>query len=353
MVTVAQPCDAQIPVTLHVDSVFYGDNTEFSNTFRAGETILGSFQRIFVEIEPSDRATVQLGLYATERAGSHSSVDRGLPIVTLRLGTPRQRFIVGTLSPHSDHRAFGPDRTTPHNLVPPLSVETLWFTRAYEAGVQWMTRTDRVVHDVWFDYQKLNTREHRELFDAGVAGRLTMRGPFALGYQVHLVHHGGEQYASGPVADSFGYGPGLIAEGPLARFELASIEAFGLVAYDRPDRAAPERTLWGKGLFVRAAVEKRRWRGHVIVWRGDAFNHEDGDPNYLSTYRNGTQYRGTRDYSEIGLAKLFQPARTVDFEASVRLHRVEEHFAYSYRLLGIVHLTPWRGAFNRPSLSQP
>ena len=180
MFAVAQPCAAQTPIGLHVDSVFYADNTEFANPFRTGETILGSSQRIFVEIEASDRATLQLGLYAMERAGSHSPVDRALPIVSLRVGSPRQLFILGTLRPPSDRReAFGPDRTTPHGLLPPLGLETRWFTRAYEAGAQWLTRTERVAHDVWFDYQKLNTPEHREQFDAGAVGRVTMAGPFA------------------------------------------------------------------------------------------------------------------------------------------------------------------------------
>ena len=339
---VAQPSAAQIPVALNVDSVLYGDNTEFFNPFRSGETILGSFQRIFFEIKPSDRATFKLGIYATERAGSHSPVERGLPIVTLQLGSNRQRFILGTLESVDHREAFGPDRSTPHGLLPALAVETLWFTRAYEAGVQWLARTDRFRHDLWLDYQKLNTPEHREKFDAGVVGRARVAGPFAVGYQMHIVHHGGQQYASGPLADSFAYGPGLIVEGSVAGLDSASLEAFGLAAHDRPDRAAPERTVEGKALFVRGAIEKRLWRAHLLLWRGDDFNHEDGDPNYLSRFRDGSRYRGTRDYGEIGLAKLFQPARVVDFEASGRLHRVEAEYAYSYRLLAIVHLTMWR-----------
>src|SRR5712691_11039006 len=126
-----------------------------------------------------------------------------------------------------------------------------------------MTRTGRVAHDVWFDYQKLNTPEHREQFDAGAVGRLTIAGPFALGYQVHVVHHGGEQFASGPVADSFGYGPGLIVERRLAGLDSASLEAFGLLAYDRPDRAAPQRTVGQR------AVRSRRGGKTPLAWPSD------------------------------------------------------------------------------------
>lgn len=343
LVVLPRPCSAQMPVALRLDGTLYADNTEFFNPFRSGETILGSFQRMFIELEASDRARIQLGLYATERAGSHSPIDRGLPIVTLLLGTARQQFILGTLPPSSDRRSgLGPDRATPHGLLPPLGVETLWFTRAYEAGAEWTTRTDRVVHDLWFDYQKLNTPEHREQFEAGAVGRATIGGPFALGYQLHIVHHGGQRYASGPVADSVGVGPGFIVEGPIAGLDSASVEAFGLVACDRPERDAPERTVIGHGLFVRAAAEKHGWRGHLIVWRGDDFNHEDGDPNYLSRLEDGTPYRGTRDYGEIGVARLLRPAAAVDVEASARLHLVERHFNYSYRLVAIFHFALWR-----------
>jgi hypothetical protein len=332
-----------MPISLHVDPVIYADNTELPQSFRTNETILGSFQRIVVDIEPNDRTGLQLGLWATERAGSHSAIDRALPIVTLRIGSSRQRFILGTLESPGDHRdGIGPDRTTPHGLLPPIGVETLWFTRSYEAGAQWLTRTERLKHDVWFDYQKLNTPERRELFDTGIVGRLKMRGPVAVGYQLHLVHHGGQEFSNGPVADSLAYGPGLIVERPLGRFDSVSVEAFALLSYDRPDRAEPAETVDGKGIFVRAAAESHGWRGHVIVWRGDDFDHEDGDPDYLSRHRGGARYAGIRDYSEAGLARLFRPAPGVDVEGSFRIHRIEAQYGYSYRLLAIVHLTLWR-----------
>ena len=37
---------AQKPVTVVLDSVFFGDNGEFFSPFRTGETILGSWQRL-------------------------------------------------------------------------------------------------------------------------------------------------------------------------------------------------------------------------------------------------------------------------------------------------------------------
>jgi hypothetical protein len=336
----AAPCAAQPPISLRINAVFFGDDAELSNPFRAGETILGSNQRIVAEIEAGDHAALELGIYAIERAGSHSPIDRALPIVSLRVHSPTQHLTLGTLS--ADRADFGPDRTTPHGLLPPLARETLWFTRAYEVGVQWQVHTERVAHELWYNYQALNTPEHREHFDAGMTGRFPIHGPAAAAYQVHLVHHGGELYENGSVSDSLAYGPGLVVRGAVHPLDALSFEMFGLAAHDRPDRAAAtRRTISGAGLFLRAAAEKNGWRGHVVVWRGDEFNHEDGDPHYQSHYATGARYRGTRDYSESGLTKLFRPAPGVDVEASGRLHRVERDVGYSFRLVAIVNLG-WR-----------
>lgn len=336
----ASPCAAQPSVALRIDAVFFGDDSELSNPFRAGESILGSNQRIIAEIDAGEHATLQFGVYALERAGSPSPIDKALPIVSLRLHSPTQRFTLGTLS--TDRPDFGPDRTTPHGLLPPLARETLWFTRSYEAGVQWQVRASQIAHELWFNYQQQNNPEHRELFDTGTTGRIAIRGPFAAAYQLHLVHHGGELYETGPVSDSFAYGPGVIIRGAVRPLDALSFEVFGLAAHDRPDRAASgERTVNGAGLFLRASAEKNGWRGHAIVWRGNDFNHEDGDTHYQSHYATGAPYRGTRDYSEAGLTKLFRSAPGVDVEASGRLHRVERDLGYSFRLLAIVNLA-WR-----------
>jgi hypothetical protein len=103
-----------------------------------------------------------------------------------------------------------------------------------------------------------------------------------------------------------------------------------------PDRASPERDRNGAGFLGRASAERAGWRAHLLVWRGWDFITEEGDPNYLSIRRDGSRYGGTRDYSEVGLTRLFQPAPGVTIHASGRVHRIEEHYEYSYRILAVV-----------------
>ena len=337
----ASPCAAQAPISLRIAAVFFGDDTELSNLFRPGESILGSNQRIIAEIEAGDHAALQFGVYAIERAGSHSPIDRALPIVSLRLHSPTQHLTLGTLS--TDRADFGPDRPTPHGLLPPLARETLWFTRAYRsrhpmAGPYRAGRSRALVQLSEAEHtgaSRALRRRHDGALSDFRAGRGCVSGPPGSPRR--------RAVQNGSVSDSFAFGPGVVVRGAVRPFDALSLEVFGLAAHDRPDRAASsrQRTISGTGLFLRAAAEKSGWRGHVIVWRGNDFNHEDGDAHYQSHYATGAPYRGTRDYGESGLTKLFRPAPGVDVEASGRLHRVERDVGYSFRLVAIVNLA-WR-----------
>ena len=337
------PAAAQVPITVTVDAVFIGDNTEFFNEFNKGETLFGSWQRAYADIEASNRATLRVGVFGLQRSGADERYDLARPVAALLLGTPRHRFTIGTLETGQGRVGIGPDRTTPHGLLPPLAAETQWFTRAYEAGVQWRENTQYATHDLWFNYQRITTAEHREKFDSGFTGRLqtSETSPVALLYQFHVVHHGGQQFEAGAVSDSFGFGPGVLLRGTV-RDVKASVEAYGLRSYDRPDRARRERDESGKGLFLRGAAEYRDWRAHAIGWLADRFKHEDGEPNYLSQQPDGTTYTDTRQYAEFGFAKLIEAAPTVSFEFSGRAHWVQGKWGYSYRLLGVVHVDVWK-----------
>lgn len=327
-----------------LDSVFFADNVEFFAPYRTGETILGSWQKLHAEFELSDLARLKLGVYALERNGSERRTELARPVVTLTMGTQKHRFIVGTIETGTRPWGMGPDRTTPHGLLPPLAVEQLWFSRAYEAGLQWRSETEQFNQDVRFDYQTIITPKHRELFDGGVVGRVqkSANAPIALLYQFHVVHHGGQQFDVGPVSDSFGYGPGVMLRQDLPAVGRATLELYTLFSHDRPDRQVDELTVKGKALFLRAAAERANWRGHALVWRGHKFKHEQGDANYLSQFPDGTNIDTRRDYFEMGLAKLFHPAPTLDFEASARAHLVQGRWGYSYRMIGSLHVGIWK-----------
>ena len=192
--------------------------------------------------------------------------------------------------------------------------ETLAFDRPYEAGLQWLFNGNRLSHDLWLQWQRLNTPDHRERLDAGARLDWRWHRFFSLPLQTHIVHEGGQLFAAGPVRDSFVLASGIALsrrpdapldpaavprERPAARLD-ASLELLGLWSHYNPDRQQPARTRDGGGFFGRAAVEGFAWRAHLIMWRGDDYMKDEGDPNYQSLRRDGTRYRGVRDYAEIG-----------------------------------------------------
>lgn len=342
----ANPALAQ-GVTLGAKAIFYGDNTEFQNPFREGETIFGAAVRLDGTIDLGDSVSLALGVFGNHRFGSDRSFEQVRPVLAMTIGGSRSRFVFGTLSTPYALAVPGPDRTGPHGLLPPLQRETLAFERPYEAGLQWLLSRSRYEHDAWLQWQRLNTVAHRERLDAGLRALWRAAGPFALPVQAHVVHEGGQLHASGPVRDSVAMAAGVVlaprdedcpqgkrCEQPIARLH-PSIEVLGLWARDTPDREQPQRTRDGAAVLVRGAIEGFAWRAHLLLFRGDDFVKDEGDPNYLSLRRDGTRYRGVRDYSEIGFARTFALPRGAVFEAAFRLHRVERHYEYSYRLLGV------------------
>jgi hypothetical protein len=330
---------AQEKVTLRSDLLLYGDNTEFRNPFREGETIFGAAARMFLDFEMSPKITVSLGGFGNQRFGSAKAFDLARPVIALTFRGARSSFVFGTLPAIVVTGPPGPDRGGPHGLLPPLQRETLAFERPYEAGLQWDFNGAVLSHSAWLEWQRLNTPEHRERFDGGLNAAVAINRRLSIPLQVHVVHEGGQQFSSGPVADSAAAALGLAFRAPAGRGLRVSLEAFGLAGKSVPDRELPGGHTNGRALFTRASLEYGEWRAHLIAWRGRHFLKDEGDPNYLSIRRNGRRYGGTRDYAEAGLSRRFKVAPGAVIEVSGRLHRTERSYEYSYRVISIASLS--------------
>jgi hypothetical protein len=327
---------AQEQLTIRSDFLFYGDDTEFRNQFREGETIFGAALRVTAEVGLSDRVTVSAGGFANQRFGSESAFEQVRPVLSLIVRGRRSSFVLGTLPPIASDRPAGPDRNGPHELLPPLQRETLAYDRPYETGLAWTFNGSDLQHHFWLEWQRLNTPEHRERFDGGLRTSYRLTDSVALPLQLHVVHEGGQLYQSGAVADSAAIATGAMLGGTIARHYEVTLDVFGLASRHIPDRSREDLSRDGVAFFGRAAAERAGWRGHLIFWRGRNFIKDEGDPNYLSITRGGERYRGTRDYSEAGLTRRFTLARAAVLDASGRLHRVEGRYEYSFRILSVV-----------------
>jgi hypothetical protein len=331
---------AQEHVVLRSDVLLYGDDTEFSNPFREGETIFGAAVRVGAVVDLNDRVSLTLGGFANERFGSDDAFEQVRPVIALNVRGRRSTFVLGTLPMRGIDPPVGPDRGGPHALLPPLQRETLTFERPHEAGLEWTFAGDRIGHDFWLEWQRLNTREHRERFDGGAHTVFRVTKVLSVPAQVHVVHEGGQLYASGPVDDSVAFAAGVLLTTKRPRY-AATIEMLGVGSHDVPERGRPDLTRDGKAFFGRAALERSGWRGHVIFWRGRDFVKDEGDSNYLAERRNGSRYGGIRDYSEAGLTRRFQLAPSALLDVSGRLHRVEGRYEYSFRFLSAISVA-WK-----------
>jgi hypothetical protein len=123
-----------------------------------------------------------------------------------------------------------------------------------------------------------------------------------------------------------------------ARGNEVTLDAHGVATRDVPDRDDPRLTEAGLGVFARGALRRGPWRTHLIVWRSRDTLKAEGDANYLAWQTSGTMFHNVRDYAELGVTRHFQPAPDVPLYAAFRLHRIESHYEYSFRLVGRVRL---------------
>ena len=326
---------AQENVTLRSDILLYGDNTEFRNPFREGETLFGAAARVFADLDLGPKAVVSLGVFGNQRFGSERSFEMVRPVIALTVRGRRSTFVFGTLPAAKPDGPIGPDRGGLHGLLPAVQRETLAFERAYEPGLQWSFKSTHLTHTMWLEWQRLNTPEHRERFDAGLNGSVALSGAISIPFQVHVVHEGGQLFAAGPVADSSAAAIGVELSRRTGAVGRLSLELYAVAGRSVPDRGRPSEDRHGRGFFARLAAERGGWRAHAIAWRGRDFIKDEGDPNYGSLRRDGSRYGGTRDYAETGLARRFPIAPGTALEVSGRLHRTERFYEYSYRVIAI------------------
>ena len=327
-----------VDYSLDATATFYGDNTEFFNPFRDGETTIGAHALVIGEARTSDRLAIRAGVFANQPFGSRDGFDEVRPVITLVIGPPRSRLVLGTIDTVRRAQGIGPDRSGPHGLLPPLQVETLSFTRPWEAGVQWLLDTPRITQDSWVHWQRIANSHERERLDAGVVSRVRMHRAITVGGDFFIVHEGGQLTSNGHVGDSLAGSLGGEVGGPAGSLHKLSLEAYVLGSRYDPDRGDDSRTRAGLATFLRANAEWPNWRAHAIMFRGDDFITAEGDRNYQSIRLDGTPYRNLRDYGEVGVTRVFPLAKDSWLEASVRGHRVEHDYDYSFRIFAVAKL---------------
>src|SRR5690348_6220785 len=107
---------------------FYGDNTEFFEPYRTGETLLGQQGKSWMEAALGPKTILSAGVFGDFRSTSDQDpfVDVK-PLLSFEYHEDGTRLIMGTL-----------DATNRHGFIEPLEVTFLEFTRPIEYGLQWI-----------------------------------------------------------------------------------------------------------------------------------------------------------------------------------------------------------------------
>ena len=315
-------------ITWKNDFTFYGDNTEFFEPFRTGETILGQQGKSYLSAALGPTATLCAGVFGDFR--STSDEDPALdvkPVLSFEYHRGGTRLIMGVL-----------DAKDRHGFLEPLEVTYLEFTRPIEYGFQWLEDDPSFKADLFLNWHQLNTPFQPESFDYGFVLKEPLGDRFSFEEQFHGFHDGGQLYyidifnnwvpAAGFRLDL----PGLLGETRLA--------VFGIMG-DHLSGGDTSEVVWGGGGYLKANVlPGDHWDLFGIGWRGRDFYSQEGDANYASYSSPDSSsidqvhdfVRDDRTYVELGAKRTFPIEGDARFEAEFRVHFMDEFTAYSYRM---------------------
>ena len=319
------------------DFVFYGDNTEFFNPFRTGETLLGGQFQSAVAFDVSPRIQVLAGGSLDYRSGSERLRELE-PVLSFRYRNNTSTGVVGTLI-----------RSDRHGLIDPLAVSTLEFNRPTEQGLQWIEHRLGLDVELFLNWQALNTTDSREIIDYGVTMDARPNDHFAILFQMHGVHHGGQLFdAEEPVSNNVAIGPGTRLSSEFAGLGPSSLTLFYLVSIGDIPTPPTTDVEPGRGVFLRAAVQPLSWlEVSTLQWWGDDFIAVEGDANYGSKTLDPEECLADRKYTEIGFKGTKALEEGVSLSGEFRLHHVDgargkgissSTWEYSYRITAEVPL---------------
>jgi hypothetical protein len=315
-------------------TAFYGDNTEFFNPYRVGETILGAQLQTYLSVAPGPRTEIVLGVYTDHRSGRSDFFDAVKPIFGFRYRTPTSLGAIGTLVTEKRH-----------GYLEPLEVTTLELTRPIEYGLQWREDRPWMGGEVFINWQHLNTRDSREIFDYGLLFHVRPKPYLTLEFQGHGLHHGGQLYSAGvPVTNNQVAALGARLAGTLPIAGMSSLAVFQLASHGNIDPfPPPNRPSKGHGTYVRASVAPRGVAElFTIQWWGRDFLSNEGDNSYNSPGFDPQYYRSRRRYQEYGIVRQFGIESGVTLDTELRFHRFDDrssialghsNWEYSYHLV--------------------
>ena len=334
LLLVAAPLPAQ-RLSWQTRAVLYGDNTEFFTPYRTGETILGGQLTTWFEASTGRRTALRVGLFADRRWGSEEFTDSLKPVLQAAFRGRHTTAIVGTLDAERRHR-----------LLDALMVSTRELTTPIEYGLQWRERRGWLDGELWVNWQRLNTAEQREAFEAGAVVRVEPVRHLRLEVQHLWSHRGGQLFDAGvPVTNNRVTAVGVILTEDVPVAGRATIAVHRLWSDGHLDPATPaERPATGHGTLARATVAPwRGWQFWVASWWGRDFGAAAGDPNYGSAGQDPGFYRAERRYTELGAARRVASRRErMTLDAEVRWHRIDDeeseaffntNWEISYRLV--------------------
>ena len=314
--------EAQTPI-LQSQLSFYDDNEEFTEPFRASQSLVGERFSSVLAAATGKATGFRAGFFVDGQNQNGVSVEFK-PILSFEYHTGTTRLIMGTI-----------ENQNRHGFIAPLENETLELTRPVEYGFQWLEKDEGFDTDVYLDWQQVDQPGQDEIFDYGSVLTAALSPEASIQMQFHGYHEGGRIFNIRVVNN---YNPalgfklredlGFLGESRLDLFAVASSDLEGKFDIG-PD--------WGRGLYVRGSVTPGKLvELYGLYWNAQDFFSQEGDPNYNSQGMDPSFYRSSRTYVEAGFRKDFAFDPGIEVDAQVKSAWIDEFWGWAFHLTASV-----------------
>lgn len=307
------------PLTLRVSDAVYANNLEYTGAvdrFREGETFFGNLLTSELDLAMLPGHAFRAGILVRMPYGSEKILDPIAPLFSLQSSFFEEQLKIIAGSIENNHLA--------HEAI---LDNALFYTRPVELGLQAKAYFNWLKGEIWIDWQRMESSEHNEKFDAGLTLQAMWKVLFAA-FETHYSHLGGQLFNNGdPVIDDsvLALGGGIMLNVPL----IQKLEFSAHQLFSRRLVRVREEKKEGKGAELKLKISPYGVDLFSSFWRGEGYFHEDGDPLYRA-----------KDYLQFGLHKVFSLSSDFRIALDLRLRIVERTPVHSESVL-----FSWQGDF--------
>ena len=300
-------------ISVVIDDRIFANNLEYVGDvakYEMGQTYFGNLWSSYFSVEFAQKQRFNAGLFMKMPFGSSDIIDLLLPLINLEASFMNEKL-----------KLYAGTFATNHNFENAIINSNLFYTRPLELGLKLTSSFENWGHQMWINWQRMESEKANEKFDVGFAGALKWKG-FASQLQAHIEHSGGQLFENkDKVSDDLSSALGLSYTKNIPHLNHITLSINQFFSVFRLRRPRSDLTS-GRGIEGKIALSPLNFDFYLSLFQGHNYFHDSGEKFYQA-----------EKYLQLGLGRIFHPYKELDISLDVRLKFVDGSFTHTEGVL--------------------